>query len=560
MDAKAAAIAGGLVLLLVGAAAALLVGGDEPPPELPVSGRELPTKSNPGPGGGGSAGPTPTGGGPSVQPDPGPGDPGPVVGGGTPDTRPDPRPDPRADPRVTPDAPGSISVTLVCLDERGQPLPGVWVEPMRGLPGRQPAPLPAVLSDGQGRAEIRPLASGDVLEGVARHPLSTRVQQFGPLHLRRSAEVRLEFEREATGMVRGRILDDQGAPVREAELILTLPSLRQAGRADAEAVLDSLAMGLNANGEYLATMAAGEYALAARGPGLAKSELIYLSVPAGGEVQAQDLVVDRQGVVRGTLSLPPEVARVLPLELNLALEVTQRAESDTPYVREERRPIQVDASHTFELAGCDPGDYKLRLELEQVGGNRVGPWVRFKIQAGQVVDGVTLVLTEVSDGMTGIVRDDRGYELEGASVTLRGRTVQTNARGEYALMGLDPGELTLRVEAPGHAGVTQRFAYSGGRGNHDVSLDRLGGVRGEVRSGGAPAARVVVYVCHRQAGIVRPHQVTTGEDGTFELVELPPGDYFFKVGRGASYLDDTGAPSLIVRPGEVSQAPPLDAP
>jgi hypothetical protein len=441
-------------------------------------------------------------------------------------------------------------VTFRCKNDGGQPLHGVFIDVHR----RGGAPLGSVQSDAQGLARLGRLAAGDTIEGVARHPLSRETVAFGPITIRTGSVVDLSFRRADTGTLEGKIVDDRGQAVADASLQLVDP--RQSGQSN----LDGLAMGLGPDGTFLATVAAGNYAVSATAPGFSPSDRAYVTVPAGGDAGPVNLVLQRQGTISGKLQLPPDLQSVLPISLDLVLEVTSGSEQN-PYQRVDRRPLQVDASLRFTVDGCDPGRYRLRLEVPEAGGNRVGPWYAFTMSSGQQIDGVQLVLTETPVAVRGVVRDDQGDPIEGASVSVQGREATTDRDGRYALRGIDQGEdILVEASCDGHAPTTQQTTYAGSELSIDLVLPRNGGLRGVVKDSKGPAAGVTLIACLRSDLGVRPFQVSTGNDGGYLLEDLPPGSYYLKAGPGANPFDATGAPTVDVRAGEVTDAPPVTIP
>lgn len=446
--------------------------------------------------------------------------------------------------------PGAVEVTFRCLDDQGQRLAGVWIEAQRP----SGAPLSTLTSDADGEARLSNILPGDAIQGVGRHPLSNESVAFGPITIKAGSVVALKFRKGSTGTLRGRVVDERGQPVIDARLRLVDP--RQSG----EAVLDGLGMGLGPDGSFVATVAAGAYAIAAEAPGFSPSDRAYATVPPGGEAGPVELVLFRQGRITGKISLPPDLAAALPVAVDLVVEVT-RGTQENPYQRVKRYPLQVDASFAFALEECDPGRYRLRLEAPAAGANRVGRWYALSLDPGKQIDNVTLALDQAATAVTGVLRDDRGVPIEGARVGVRGRESTTDRDGRYAIHGLDAGEdILIQASAEGHAPATQQATYEGAQLTIDLVLPRAGGVRGKVRGRGAGVGGVTVLVCQRSDLGVRPHQVAAGADGVYVLEGLPPGSYYIKAGPGADPFDASGAPTVEVLPGEIVDAPDVTVP
>lgn len=539
-----ALIAGGAAaLLLVGALAVLLLSDDPPAtvglpkgttertattkgpaperPELRPPGQTEPTTAAPTPG---------TGTRPPPRPSTGGAGPGPTTPGTIPD--------------LAPPSEGAV-VTLRCKDGAG-PLAGVTVELRRnGGP-----PLGTLTSDAKGEVALPRVPFGDKLEGNARHPLSRETVTFGPIEVKATSTIDLKFARAETGTLRGRIVDEAGEPVRDASLVLVDP--RQKG----EARLDGPGMGLGPDGSFVATVAAGSYAVNADAPGFCSSDRAYATVAAGGEAGPVELVVLRQGALEGSMRLPQDVTLVLPVAVEVVMEIT-RGTVDHPYQRVIRRPVSLDASMEFVLEGCDPGAYRVRVEVAAPGQNKVGPWVSATVAPGQRASGLVLTLAEQAVAVRGVVRDDRGVPLEGATVVVRGRQARTDRDGKYAIAGIDPGDLAITATLAKHGAAYFDATFEGMPLAIDLVLPRTGGVRGAVQDGRGPAAGVPVQVVLRSDVGFRPFQASTDAQGQFLVEELPPGSYFVKAGAGADPFDDAGAPTITVRPGEVAELPTL---
>ena len=470
-----------------------------------------------------------------------------VVDGGDPTTSPDGQVgDPGWDSATSTDAPqGPASVRIRCLDGDGNPLAGVNVT------ARRPsgAPLPAALTGGDGVATIGGLPKGERVEGEARHALFRDSVAWGPVAAGEQAELR--FQASPLGTLSGRIVDTQGNSLPEAELVLVDP--KQQG----ESVLDPLAMGLGPDGTFFAEVAAGQYAVSARGPGFSPSDQTYVTVTEGGESSAGDLIVRGHGSLSGTVELPGDLTAVLPVELDLVVETVTGSEKN-PVTRVKRHRLAIDASMRWELAEVDPGRVRLRLEVAQAGGNRVGAWEEIGLQPGQRVGDIALGLQEVMVAIRGTVTDDQSLPLEGAEVRCGSRRVTTDRDGNFAIRGLDLGDVFVEVHREGYGVGFQKVEYMGATVQADFTLPRAGAVRGYVLDDeGEPARNVPVQVVERQDdGGVRPHETTTDQAGFFEVTGLAPGDYYVKAGPGNPW-DDAGAPSLTLTAGETVELPEI---
>ncbi|MGW8378319.1 carboxypeptidase regulatory-like domain-containing protein [Streptomyces sp. ODS28] len=128
----------------------------------------------------------------------------------------------------------------------------------------------------------------------------------------------------------------------------------------------------------------------------------------------------------------------------------------------------------------------------------------------------------------GRVLDPGGAPVAGAVVTLVGSSGRQLGRavvggdGAYVL-GVPAGEQARLILVGAASGYQPRsVAASGGSRVVDLVLPHPGGVSGTVRCGEAPLTGALVVATDRRGEVVG--SATTGEDGGYRLVPLPPGD------------------------------------
>jgi hypothetical protein len=130
----------------------------------------------------------------------------------------------------------------------------------------------------------------------------------------------------------------------------------------------------------------------------------------------------------------------------------------------------------YEIEGVPPGEYRLRADddisrLIAIAGDAV---LNIDIPAVQLGGRV-----QEDDDTTPIVGADvyvRGNEA--ATARVRGARESDNL-GEFALTGIEPGEITLTVYKPGYEMYREKIAYSSPITNKTITLRKGGGV--EVR-------------------------------------------------------------------------------
>lgn len=542
MDGKLKAGAAALVaVVLIAAVGYVLLVEDAGPGKEGGKGREAPSAktsrpgasdSKTGEGGGSQAVVRPTGPGPSGSQPSGPQ--GPDLGG------------PGYDPTPSQDPEGPQALQLVCVDDQGQPLRGVQIEAKR----RSGMPLEPVVSDGQGRAYLRGLPRGERVAGLARHPSAAAPASFGPVTVQPGVVVEIRLSPAQQGRLRGKIVDEIGGPVTEAEVVLVNPQEEQA-----KVVLDTAALQLGPDGSFVVQVAAGKYAISARSKTHSESDRDYVTVPVDGESSEVLLRVSRKATLGGSLELPPDVAQLRPLELDVLVEITSGTERN-PLTRVERRPIRPDSSLRFELKDVPPGKVRLRLELPRAGDTRVGPWTSVTVQPGQAQRDLVLALREVVVSILGQVKDDEGVAVLGAVIEAEGRKVMTDRDGRYAIRGLDMGAIGVKATKQGHASAYQLIQYEGSTQTVNLTLPRFGSVTGRVT--GELVAGVPVTVVKNEDGAVETYGGKTDAAGTYQIEGIPPGTYYVKAGKGADLFSATGAPTVSVPAGGQAKVSDLE--
>ncbi|MER5427770.1 MFS transporter [Streptomyces sp. NPDC002588] len=156
-------------------------------------------------------------------------------------------------------------------------------------------------------------------------------------------------------------------------------------------------------------------------------------------------------------------------------------------------------------------------------------------QATTVVVGATPVTYDVllsgSSGLAGVVRStDSGAPVGGAVVIVtdvRGdvlATAQSNGMGEFAVVDLVPGPVTLAVSSPKHRPVALPVDVgTTGVTRVDVELRSGAYVRGTVRGAGAPLGDARVTLVDAAGNVVA--STTTGSDGAYAFSDLDGGPY-----------------------------------
>ncbi|MDX3244467.1 MFS transporter [Streptomyces sp. ME18-1-4] len=156
-------------------------------------------------------------------------------------------------------------------------------------------------------------------------------------------------------------------------------------------------------------------------------------------------------------------------------------------------------------------------------------------QATTVVVGATPVTYDVllsgSSGLAGAVRSaDSGAPVAGALVILTDvhgdvlATTRTDGIGEFSVVDLVPGPVTLAVSSPKHRPLALPVEIGvTGVTRVDVELRPGAQVRGTVRGAGAPLGDARVTLVDAAGNVVAT--TTTGSDGAYAFTDLDGGQY-----------------------------------
>jgi protocatechuate 3,4-dioxygenase beta subunit len=134
----------------------------------------------------------------------------------------------------------------------------------------------------------------------------------------------------------------------------------------------------------------------------------------------------------------------------------------------------------YEIEGLPPGDYRLRA-AEDIS--------RAITIAGDAVLNIDIPAVQLS---ARVLEDGGSIPIVGADVYVRGSAPET-ARvrgdkktddfGQFALTGIEPGEVVLIVYKPGYEMYREKFAYSSPVTNKTIALRKSDGVEVHAKSG-----------------------------------------------------------------------------
>lgn len=314
------------------------------------------------------------------------------------------------------------------------------------------------VSDAKGAFRLGPLIAGSYRVGVGAAGFLPFISE--PVEIRPPAEARLEVALSRGALVRGKVIDATGRPVRSARIQVTVVGPDGLPRLHSQEVADSAARFLVAGGELgvtrghvpfpseatqagraFASGAAGEFRISGLPAGRAT---VSAQHPDFAEAQAArvDLRLDHQSDVTLVLRHGAEVAGRILDEAGYPLPgalVRARVEDRTA------RTALADEHGDYLLAGAVG---RVHLEADLDGYLPAGQ--KIDLADGDRLDHVDLVLAEARLFLEGRLRDQAGLPVAGARILVRPargpeRSGRSDARGLFRIAGLPPGRAALEV-------------------------------------------------------------------------------------------------------------------
>lgn len=436
------------------------------------------------------------------------------------------------------------SVSGVVVDAGGSPLEGVSVSARRYHSNNAVVVnVGRVATSGpDGRFSIDAVESGidTFLEGSHGEYLTSRGEMFD---IDAGQEVGgLQLVMRVGGAISGRVVDDSGQPVADATIGVKDEVMSVVNPASLSNKTDSAADGTFT----LRRLAAGEQVLLAAAKGYLTTEVTGVEVVEGHTTGGLDIVMTAgahiAGTVRNGLGEPLSGARVTVIDTSAGLrKMSTSTDTQGVYRFDELGyyPVDVEAEAS--------GHAKIRLTEQPVN-----------------TEGVDFVL-ESYGGISGQVFTESGEVLRAFSVSPRmidangralprvpSRTFQ-GTNGEYTYPNLEPGVYEVVIGAPGYSLDTIPNVVVNSDRITDVGAATLGeggrisGYVIDLTGAAIPGATVTVVGGTRHflqdatttpsTRRTRRDQVTSGPDGSFELIGLASGQVTLKV-EHRSYLTE----------------------
>lgn len=421
------------------------------------------------------------------------------------------------------------TVTGRVLGPDGAPLPRASVRHVGSLSldGRAQTD-----GDGRFRLEAVPLGPGSL---EADHESFSRVVRDVEVE---PGEQVVDFQLERGRSLSGRVVDENGAPIPEAEVGL---------RGEGDSWIEATDPG---GGFRFQGLEPGSYRLRADAPGKAETELPRPVVISQTDVSGVEIRLTSGVVLQGRVSgLDPDAlaqTHVAALRADESSQVSTRPSWDG----------------SFRFEDVEPGDWRVlamagegRIVTEEVTVGPAGAEVELVFDEGLVVTGRILRNGEPVTGATVGLQGQQGSSL--------GMTT-TDARGAFRLEGLEPGPHEMMVIHELQPVHREEIDLAGDR---EILVELSGvPVLGRVVDAqtGAPLDDVTVELRRTGlgagggSGMGGPGTQVTDASGAFRFDEVGPGDHrlaAFRSGYGAESRTVTVSADVAPEPLEIALEP-----
>ena len=301
----------------------------------------------------------------------------------------------------------------------------------------------------------------------------------------------------------------------------------------------------------LASLPPGDYRVSVRADGLAGA------LDRSFTLAATDALDDVELLVAPTLTIQGQVLSVTGTAVphaRIVLSSVDRALRSTAPA-----PVIADAEGRYAIEGIMPGRYRFAVTAQGHASHSERMALEASVQRDVVLQQPAVI--------TGLVLRGDGRPAARASVVgivgppnqCRDVAAQalTDAEGRFSLAGLGAGELTLKATHEEQAAMVGPELLQS-RAQKQVTI-RLGAgavVTGVARwEDGSPVAAEGIMVVMEFAERSRMHFARTGQDGSFTIRGLPPGEVSLQVvprGGANDRVDGVGSgrAMMTLKPGE----------
>jgi hypothetical protein len=368
----------------------------------------------------------------------------------------------------------------------------------------------------------------------------------GPLSFRAGETVERRFELTVGARLRGRVVDDGGAPVAGADLSVD----REDGPSFFPGTGPERAE-TGSDGSFdLRGVAPGKLHLRAREEDHLPAEPRELEVADLQVVEGLELVLPAGNALAGRVTFPDgRPAQSARVELE---EVVSEEDGNQFFTYRRPRHASADAEGRFAFeGGLGEGPYELRAQLDTVSDEAAGERVRlhrnetWRTSASDVKPGTEVALVlEPPIAIVGRAVDDTGAAIQRFRVRTGNADEQEapwqmsvsgqagneieSEDGSFELRTLGRGNWSVSVEAEGYgASEPQTVTLPGDTGPFTFVLPRAGRLAGCVLDPhGAPAGGATVRVTRSigaQPWMDDSNDHTTDAEGRFEIDDVEPG-------------------------------------
>ena len=400
------------------------------------------------------------------------------------------------------------------VDLRGKPVAGchVAILPASGI---TPDRFAAAGAGEESRETLSEADGGFTITGLPEgQPVNVRVWSEGYASailrgIQVPAERLLRVTLSPASRISGRIVDESGAPVTQAQ-VMAVPE--GPGGGGAAETLDE------DGGFVIENVAPGRFTLAVAAPGFLPARRQGIEVVAGNDVTGLEVVVSKGAVVEGRVT----TAQGRPLA-GARLRVMPTKEAGNLLLAAVGLPEAVaDGDGAYRLEGVAEGTRSIVAE------ERDHPKV---VQTLAVQPGSNHLDFQLPEGreVSGKVTDPQGQPVPGAEVSLASRSgvwpATTGPDGGFRMTGVPEGAYRLLAEKAGWAPARspEEIQVAGGPVEGlVVRLDRGGAIVGRISGlGFEELSRVQISATNSTGGQLG----RVDYQGSYRIEALPPGEW-----------------------------------